>query len=166
MTFLRPQIATRIHLSRWGLNQPVWKICSSNWVHLPQIEMKIKHIWVATTQFCLFQVDVMYPEPPELLHLPAWCVLSEKIYTYTHQIKSPRWRSIILSSSRGLMYSKPLPIFRNISGKPCVAWPTNWKENHLPTPWEKGHVRNIPPNSSTIFFSAISSHPNFKTKKS
>ena len=33
--------------------QPIWKICSSKWVHLPQIGqigVKIKHIWVATTQ--------------------------------------------------------------------------------------------------------------------
>ena len=25
--------------------QPLWKICSSKWVHLPQIGMKIKNIW-------------------------------------------------------------------------------------------------------------------------
>ena len=33
-------------------HQPIWKICSSKWVHLPQIfGMKIpKNIWVATTQ--------------------------------------------------------------------------------------------------------------------
>ena len=36
--------------SSWWLNQPIWKI----WVkigNLPQIGVKIKHIWVATTQF-------------------------------------------------------------------------------------------------------------------
>jgi len=25
--------------------QPIWKICSSKWVHLPQVGMKIKHVW-------------------------------------------------------------------------------------------------------------------------
>ncbi len=34
-----------IILSSWWLNQPLWKICSSNWVHLPQIGVKIKNIW-------------------------------------------------------------------------------------------------------------------------
>ena len=30
----------------WWLNQPIWKICSSKWVHLPQIGMNInKNIW-------------------------------------------------------------------------------------------------------------------------
>ena len=28
----------------WWLNQPIGKICSSKWVHLPQIGMKIKNI--------------------------------------------------------------------------------------------------------------------------
>ncbi len=30
--------------------QPLWKICSSKWVHLHQIGMKIKNIWSFTTQ--------------------------------------------------------------------------------------------------------------------
>ena len=30
--------------------QPIWKICSSKWAHLPQIGVKIKNISVATTQ--------------------------------------------------------------------------------------------------------------------
>ena len=29
-------------LARWWLNQPSWKICSSKWVHLPQIGVTIK----------------------------------------------------------------------------------------------------------------------------
>ena len=28
---------------------PTWKICSSNWIISPQIRVKIKNIWVATT---------------------------------------------------------------------------------------------------------------------
>ena len=43
-----PTVAKKTKLS-WWLNQPIWKICSSNWVHLPQIGMNIKNIWVATT---------------------------------------------------------------------------------------------------------------------
>ena len=35
---------------RWWLNQPIWKICSSNWIIPPRFGMKIKNIWVATTQ--------------------------------------------------------------------------------------------------------------------
>ena len=29
----------------WWLNQPIWKICSSKWVHLPQIGVKIPKIF-------------------------------------------------------------------------------------------------------------------------
>ena len=29
----------------WWLNQPIGKICSSKWVHLPQIEVKIQNLW-------------------------------------------------------------------------------------------------------------------------
>ena len=31
--------------SSWWLNQPIWKICSSKWVHLPQMGLKIKNVW-------------------------------------------------------------------------------------------------------------------------
>ena len=37
------------YVSGWWLNQPIWKICPSKWVHLPQIGLKINNIWVATT---------------------------------------------------------------------------------------------------------------------
>ena len=38
-------------LSGWWLNQPIGKICSSKWVHLPQIGMNIKKN-ETTTQLC------------------------------------------------------------------------------------------------------------------
>ena len=38
------------HVSSWWLNQPIWKICSSNWIMKPQVRINIKNIWVATTQ--------------------------------------------------------------------------------------------------------------------
>ncbi len=35
-----------LHLLVGGFNQPIWKICSSNWVHLPQgFGVKIKNVW-------------------------------------------------------------------------------------------------------------------------
>ena len=36
----------------WWLNQPLWKICSSNWIQLPQVGRgkTSKNVWVATTQ--------------------------------------------------------------------------------------------------------------------
>ena len=39
-------------LAGWWLNQPIWKICSSKWVHLPQLQMIIffplrsRHSWL------------------------------------------------------------------------------------------------------------------------
>ena len=30
--------------SSWWLNQPNWKICSSKWVHLPQVGVKIQNV--------------------------------------------------------------------------------------------------------------------------
>ena len=43
------------NVSGWWLNQPVWKICSSNWESSPD-RVENKNIWVATTQF-------WYPPP-------------------------------------------------------------------------------------------------------
>ena len=34
----------------WWLNQPIQKICSSNWIISPRFGMIIKNVWVATTQ--------------------------------------------------------------------------------------------------------------------
>ena len=34
----------------WWLNQPIWKICLSNWIISPGFGVKIKNVWVATTQ--------------------------------------------------------------------------------------------------------------------
>ena len=33
------------YLTSWWLNQPIWKICSSNWIISPRIGVKIKNIW-------------------------------------------------------------------------------------------------------------------------
>ena len=32
-------------LSSWWLNQPIWKICSSNWMISPRFGFKIKNVW-------------------------------------------------------------------------------------------------------------------------
>ena len=32
-------------LASWWLNQPIWKICSSNWIISPRIGMNIKNVW-------------------------------------------------------------------------------------------------------------------------
>ena len=40
------------YISSWWF-QPIWKICSSNWSHLPQIGMNIK-MFETTTQFCSY----------------------------------------------------------------------------------------------------------------
>ena len=38
----------------WWLNPPISKICSSNWIIFPGIGVKMKNMWVATTQFVGF----------------------------------------------------------------------------------------------------------------
>ena len=40
--------------SSWWLNQPLWKICSSNWTSSQIFGVKNKNIWVATTQSLFF----------------------------------------------------------------------------------------------------------------
>ena len=35
--------------SSWWLNQPIWKICSSNWILSPKVGLQIKNIWNETT---------------------------------------------------------------------------------------------------------------------
>ena len=32
-------------MTRWWLNQPIWKICSSNWIISPRFGVKTKNIW-------------------------------------------------------------------------------------------------------------------------
>ena len=33
------------YVSSWWLNQPIWKICSSNWESFPQVGVNIKNDW-------------------------------------------------------------------------------------------------------------------------
>ena len=40
------------HPSSWWLNQPIWKICSSNWKSSPSRGENSKNVWVATTSPC------------------------------------------------------------------------------------------------------------------
>ena len=47
-----------ITLSSWWLNQPLWKICSSNRIISPKVGMNIKNSWVATTQLPSLKVTV------------------------------------------------------------------------------------------------------------
>ena len=44
-TFEHLKKMKEILVTSWWLNQPIWKICSSKWVHLPQVGMNIKNIW-------------------------------------------------------------------------------------------------------------------------
>ena len=44
-----------------GWFQPIWKICSSNWIISPQNRGEhSKNLWVATTQITIFQVQTPY----------------------------------------------------------------------------------------------------------
>ncbi len=45
------RVFNEVHIvkSSWWLNQSIWKICLSKWVHLPQIEVKIRNMFETTT---------------------------------------------------------------------------------------------------------------------
>ena len=60
--YKRNKFRTFIRLSGWWLNQPIWKICSSKWVHLHQCSgWKFqKNIWVATTQIRFSSVAFLW----------------------------------------------------------------------------------------------------------
>ena len=60
--YKRNKFRTFIRLSGWWLNQPIWKICSSKWVHLHQFSgWKFqKNIWVATTQIRFSSVAFLW----------------------------------------------------------------------------------------------------------
>ena len=49
----------------WWLNQPLWKICSSNWVHLPQVGMNIKNIWNHHQEDTPIHQENLQLEPPQ-----------------------------------------------------------------------------------------------------
>ena len=41
-----PKLLLTNHISSWWLNQHMWKICSSKWVHLPEVGVKnTKNLW-------------------------------------------------------------------------------------------------------------------------
>jgi len=46
--------------SWWFFNQPIWKICSWNWIMNPQIGVNIKNVWKPTPKTILF-ISKMVP---------------------------------------------------------------------------------------------------------
>ena len=64
-------------LTSWWF-QPLWKICSSNWVHLPQIGVNIKNLWnhhPKLKKLIQNESDVSCPQQhtPHLASYTAWC---------------------------------------------------------------------------------------------
>ena len=68
-----------------GWTNPIWKICSSKWVHLPQINRGEKKIFETTTQKMMFIFNWMifqippetpwkHPRSPKALGVPGWCL--------------------------------------------------------------------------------------------
>ena len=49
----------------WWLNQPIWKICSSKWVHLPQVGMKVNKNWKPPPRW-------LFPKGMALVPLKIW----------------------------------------------------------------------------------------------
>ena len=47
----------------WWLNQPIWKICSPKlWVHLPEVEVKIKNVWNHLLENHIFSSGIQLTE--------------------------------------------------------------------------------------------------------
>ena len=63
--------------SSWWLNQPIWKICLSNWIISPEIRGEFFKKW--NHQLVLFF--------PHLLHPPPWKAAS--CWCWNHLAKSP-----------------------------------------------------------------------------
>ena len=84
------------HQTRWWLNQPIWKICSSNWMISPGIAVKIENIWN---------------------HHWSWANHNDSP-TWNYQINSPtNFRFPKKNNFSGAQKSKKLELVVNISGQ-------------------------------------------------
>ena len=77
----------RLYITSWWLNQPLWKICSSKWVHLPQTGMNIKTYLKPPPQISSF-----------LLYI-AYCNLTGQVELHTQQ-KTSEMPSLHISEAR------------------------------------------------------------------
>ena len=82
--------ASRFCPTRWWLNQPIWKICSSNWVHLPQIGVKINKnmkpppspVFMSHGLFCWEDSSCSIQKPLNPLAGPLLRIQKHSCYTY------------------------------------------------------------------------------------
>ena len=85
----------------WWLNQPIWKICSSKWVHLPQIGMKAKKYLKPPPSYSLFGLGILgktssekgpenpLKKVPKQRYLKKWVKVRKSIYRATCKRKHP-----------------------------------------------------------------------------
>ena len=83
----------------WWLNQPNWKICSSNWIISPRIEVKLKHIW-----------NHHLENIPVRTWLKNQQNLNSLVKSITSPSEVPTWR-IILKKSVGVLLNITYPSF-------------------------------------------------------
>ena len=116
-----PQISAPM-LSGWWLNQPIWKICSSNWKASPVFRVKIKNVWVATTQLCfivswnLFSTFWGDPENPDFYVFPddSWSKTLQAMRPDGHDLNIS---SFSLHVAHCIVMHRPCSSFRNFAGK-------------------------------------------------
>ena len=81
--------------SSWWLNQPIWKIWSSKWVHLSQIGVKIKNIWNHHPEFqCILWLEVCFKTYRNLI------VLVITVIAFEHSLET---------CSKKRLPSRPVP---------------------------------------------------------
>ena len=78
----------------WWLNQPIWKICSSNWIISPKVWGENQDIENKTPSLILKGYIYMYVNIPVIGHHPSWNTKSSPDVS----CDSWRWRSALASS--------------------------------------------------------------------
>ena len=84
----------RLYITSWWLNQPLWKICSSKWVHLPQTGMNIKTYLKPPPQISSFLLYIAYCNLTGQveLHTPTknlWDALTPHLWGQT-------WKALVM----------------------------------------------------------------------
>ena len=114
-------------LASWWLNQPIWNICSSNWIISPGKDRNEKSIWVATTElesmhFLFLGTNFL----PSLLRRSWWFFLQE-------------WKS----------WLNPCWIYESCSSQD-YWWKPNETKQEPTTCWDMGVSENRGPPKSSI----------------
>ena len=102
----------------WWLNQPIWKICSSNWKSSPKFGVKIKHIWNHHLENVLWELGTLKNQQN----------LNSLVKSITSPSEVPTWRITLKSQ---LVYYAISLTHHSHPNQPILPRPSRNHSRHL-----------------------------------